>query len=499
MNTSLARNVLANVLQMLVGAGLLFALYRYINETLGVAQFGVWSVVLATAAASRLANFGLGVGVTRFVARYLALQDRQKAAQLIETATSTLLVVLGFVLLALYLPLSHLLAHIFNGPHLKEARLLLPYALLSLWFTEVAIVYQSGLEGFQRMDLRAVVVVASLLLRLLVALWLVPVHGLIGLAEAQIGQGIFMLLAGWVSLRRLLPQLGWLPIRWSRQAFRELIGYGTNVQLAALFMLLMDPVAKALMARFGGASAAGYFEMANQVALRVRGLVVAGNQAIVPRVAALSETEPTRLAHLYRENMRALVLVTLPPTALLVSWAGGVSWLLTGAYQVELVFLIGLLATAWGLNVFASPAYFTNLGTGRVTWNTFTHALMGVVNVVLGWRLGSLYGLIGGALGYAIALVVASAFLIVAFQKLHGIRWGQYLTREHLGLASTCVAVAVLSTYATFRLPTGALPLTVGVTLPPLLIGLAVWFHPMRRQLWQLFASGLEARTQRAG
>jgi O-antigen/teichoic acid export membrane protein len=69
MTRPLSSNAAANVLQALAGAALLFALYRYINTTLGVEQLGIWSVVLATASASRLADLGLSAGVTRFVAR----------------------------------------------------------------------------------------------------------------------------------------------------------------------------------------------------------------------------------------------------------------------------------------------------------------------------------------------------------------------------------------------------------------------------------------------
>lgn len=489
-SSPLTRNVLANVLQMLAGAGLLFVLYRYINATLGVAQFGVWSVVLATASASRLANLGLGAGMTRFIARYLALEDRHTAARMIETSSVTLALVLALVLPALYVPLKYVLAHVFTGPHLAEAWQLLPYALLSLWLNDVAMVYQSGLEGFQRMDLRAGIVVAGQVLKLLLAFWLVPIHGLIGLAEAQIAQGVFLLLVGWIVLRRRLPQLGWLPIRWSRRAFRELIGYGANVQLASLFMMLMDPVAKALMAKFGGASAAGYFEMANQVVLKVRALIVTANQAIVPRVAALAETDPARLARLYCENMRTLVFVTLPPTALILAWAGGFSWLLTGAYQANLVFLLWLFAAAWGFNTFAGPAYFINMGTGRVGWNTLAHVLMGTINVALGWWLGLRYGAPGVASAYAIALVTGSGLLIAAFQKLHGIRWNQYLTGEHLGLACSCVAVSALGLFAPLRPAAGEpVPLTIGLVLPLLLLGFAVWTHPQRLALWRRFAS----------
>ena len=47
MTKRLSRNVSANVAQTLLGALLLFALYRYITITLGVEQLGIWSVVLA--------------------------------------------------------------------------------------------------------------------------------------------------------------------------------------------------------------------------------------------------------------------------------------------------------------------------------------------------------------------------------------------------------------------------------------------------------------------
>ena len=260
---------------------------------------------------------------------------------------------------------------------------------MSLWLTIVGAVFQGGLDGCQRMDLRAGLVVTGQALLLALAIWLVPRCGLVGLAWAQIGQGLFLAGAGRWLLRRALPALPRLPRKWSRPVLRDMLGYGANVQAATVFMLLLDPVAKALMARFGGPAAAGFFEMANQVLLKVRALIVSANQAIVPHVAALAEAEPARLTRLYRDNMRLLVFVTLPVFALLIAWAGGLSWLLVGAYQPEFVFLITLLAVAWSANIFAGPAHFTNLGTGHVGWNTLSHVLMGALNAGLGWLLGA--------------------------------------------------------------------------------------------------------------
>lgn len=484
MSKPLASNALANIVQALAGAGLLFALYRYINTTLGVEQLGVWSVVLATVSASRLADLGLSAGVTRFVARDRARGELDRAGQVIDTATLTLMVSVGAVLPLLYPLLAKLLPHLFDTEHLAQALAILPYALVSLWLTIVAAVFQGGLDGCQRMDLRAGLVVAGQALLLVLAFWLVPRRGLVGLAWAQIGQGLFLAVAGRLLLRRALPALPRLPLRWRKPVLREMLGYGANVQAATVFMLLLDPVAKALMARFGGPAAAGYFDMANQVVLKVRALIVSANQALVPHVAALMEAEPGRLPRLYHENVRVLVFVTLPVFALLIAWAGGFSWLLAGAYQPEFVFMLGLLALAWAGNIFAGPAYFTNLGTGQVGWNTLAHVIMGALNASLGWLLGSWYGAHGVAFAYAIALVTGSGVLIAVFQRRNGVGWRCGFAREHLSLAVVCVAVAALGWIAPLR-PSTSEPtvLAARLLLPPLVLGLAAWLHPMRRQL----------------
>lgn len=491
----LASNALANIVQALAGAGLLFALYRYINTALGVEQLGVWSVVLATVSASRLADLGLSAGVTRFVARDRARGELARAGQVIDSATLTLMVLVGAVMPLLYLFVAKLLPHLFTTSHLAQAQEILPYALASLWLTIVAAVFQGGLEGCQRMDLRAGLVVAGQVLLLALALWLVPQRGLEGLAWAQIGQGLFLAVAGRLLLCRALPTLPRLPRRWNRPVLREMLGYGANVQAATVFMLLLDPVAKALMARFGGPAAAGYFEMANQVVLKIRALIVTANQAIVPHVAALVEAEPSRLPRLYRENLRLLVFVTLPAFALLIAWAGGFSWLLAGAYQPEFVLLLVLLALAWGGNIFTGPAYFTNMGSGKVGWNTLSHVIMGTLNAGLGWLLGSHYGAHGVAFAYAIALVTGSGVLIAVFQHRNGLGWRCGFAREHLGLATACAAVAAFGWIKPLQpSASGPAALAAGLLLPPLVLGLAAWFHPMRRQLlgWLMLR---EART----
>ncbi len=481
---TLSRNAGANVTQALVGTVLLFALYRHINTTLGVEKLGVWSVVLAAVSASRLAEFGLSAGVTRFIARDLARGNPARAANVLDTATLTLLVLVGAALPLLYALLAKLLSYLFEGEYLIGALEILPYAMFSLWLTVGASVFQGGLDGCQRMDLRAALVVSGQALLLVLALLLIPYFGLLGLAWAQIGQGVFLLLGGRMLLHRTLPTLPWMPSRWSKSVLREMLGYGVNIQAAGIFMVLFDTLTKMLMARFGGPAAAGYFEMANQVVIKARSIIVSANQAVVPHVASLIEKAPEQVSSLYTANLRILVFVALPGFSLIIVYAGDISWLLMGDPHDEFILLVSLLAVAWLGNTLTAPAYLFNMGSGHVGWNTLSHVLTGVLNLLLGIYLGSLYGACGVAVAYAVALLSGSGMLILIFNARNQPDRDPECAWEHLWLVVACVAVVVFSWLDGLGAFGNGIIVSIGMWLVPLIVlGAAAWFHPVRRQV----------------
>lgn len=473
---SLSRNALANILQMSLGAVLLFVLYRFLNGTLGVAGLGIWSVVLSTASATRFADLGLSQGVTRFVAKYQANNDRQNSRKVIETAMVSLMVIGVVLVFALYIPLTKLLPLFFKGEQLRSALELIPYALASLWLSLVAAVVQSGFDGCQRMDIRASLVISSQVLLLLISFWLVPERGLTGYAWAQIIQGIFMILAGWVLLRRAIPELSWLPFSWTRSVFKEMFGYGMNMQAATLAMLLFDPLTKALMVKFGGASAAGYFEMSNQVVIKVRSLIVAANQAIVPKVSHLAETAPQKLKGFYIDNLRLLVFIALPVFSLIIVWSGFIAKLLTGGNDPVFQYLIRMIAVGWMLNTISAPVYFSNMGTGRLGLNTLSHVISSAINAGFGFLLGSWLGAEGVAIAYVIALSMGSGFLIIAFHKGAGIGWRNLRLREHAFLALVSGLIIIYGFLQQSIMVLENIPsVAINYILVPSILMLALW------------------------
>jgi O-antigen/teichoic acid export membrane protein len=479
-------NALMSVVQVVITGGALFVLYRFLLDTIGVADFGVWAVVLATTSASGVAKLGFNASTVKFVSMYLARDDEGRIVQIVQTAVLSIGVLLVVVLLIAYPLLLKLLAVIIPAENLPDAYAILPYALVSFWLVSIGSVLQSCIDGHHRIDLRSVVVMTTTLVYLTLAFVLVPRHGLIGLAQAQVLQGAFLVLLSWILLKRLLRPLPLLPYRWNRSTFSEILGYSVNFQVISVAQMLFEPTTKSLLSKFGGVDMAGYFEMANRMVVQLRSLIATAHQSIVPAIADLQETNPSLIQDIYKKSYHLLLYLILPSLPFLLVLTPLISRLWIGAYQPTFVLFATLLFLGWFLNMTANPAYFANMGIGTLRWNVIGHVVIGILNGALGLLLGWQIGGVGVVIGFVVALVTGSVLIAVSYQRTHAIRAGDLVQRESLWLgAASLLALAVTYTlYNSLHASWSFLAmagLVVGLYLA--LIGFPLWHHPMRHQI----------------
>jgi O-antigen/teichoic acid export membrane protein len=483
---TIPRSAASTVGQVLASALILLVLYRAILDILGAEYLGIWSVTLAVVSASAIGDFGLSASVTRFVAKYRGQADDQSVGLVIQTAVVSVAILLLFVLVAAYPWLALLFEWLFEGEELSEALILLPYVALSFWLTVVAAVFQSGLDGCQRYDLRALLVVGGQALFLCGALLLTPTFGLLGLAWAQIAQGLLLVIVGWLLLHRLVARLPKIPYVWRRATFREMLNYGIQFQVGSIAMMLFTPVTKVLIGRYGGMSDAGYYEMASQFVRKARSLIVSANQVVVPFIARLEEDSSRRqLSSLYHDNMRVMMFIVLPLYGLVAASAPITSELWIGRYEPMFAFSVGVLALAWGVNTFAIPSYFANMGTGRLAWNTFGHVWIGLTNVGLGIGLGLLFGPRGVVWGMVVALISGSAMMIAAYHHREGVAWKLSMPNEGIWIigASLLVGGGGFHTYHALADQSLMVRAAVCLLLPISILGPTLWWHPLRAPL----------------
>lgn len=429
--TPIIFNAISNAIQSLFLALIFFVIYRVIIARLGLEAIGIWAVVLATTSISRLADFGFSSAVTKFVASNIALKNYEKTAHIIETSLFSVCI-FGFIFLLLtYTPIKFLLLHIFDQKNYEVAIELLPFSLTSLWLFMMSSIITSALDGFQKIPQRVCFVVFGQLLMALISFIFLSSMGLKALGLGQVAQGVFLNIIPWIYLRKILNYQFFSPFRFTRNIFREIFSYGANVQFANLIMMLFDPLTKILLAKFSGPSLAGVFEVANQIIIRARALIISANQVIIPKVASVIEFTPARITSLYRKNISLLLGITLMFYSVLFIWADFIFKLVLNVSDHRFFFIFYILLLGWFINTLATAAYFFNLGIGDVKLNSVTHFFMAAINFIFAPIFGYYFLWQGLLFVYFMSLSSASLYLIFIFHSKHKIHFKSLELSEH--------------------------------------------------------------------
>lgn len=479
-------NAIMSVFQIVAISIVLFFLYRFLLKTIGVEKLGIWSLVLATTSFTQIANLGLSGSVVKFVAKYLARGEDENISKIIQTAAISIAGSIGLVLLAGYPLIKWVLGIVISSESLSFALEILPFSLFALWVLMIANIFNASLDGAQRIYVRNVILITGSIFYFLLAFILTPLHGLRGLAYAQIIQNITILICSWICLKRYLSFLPIIPYQWNRKAFNEITTYGINFQIISITQMVYDPMTKAFLSKFGGLPIVGYYEMANRLVLQVRSLIVASAQVLVPTIADLRERIPDRIQAVYLTSYRILFYLSLPLFTLLLISLPLISEVWIGHYEKIFIVFGILLTSAWLLNMLNAPAYIAYLGMGELRWNVAGHITIAFLNTALGLLLGTFYDGIGVVTGWSISLVLGSSIIYLSYHVKYRIPLVELIPRSSRTILIICwgsVFLALILEYnfnhVTNRIVLNTLILSVFV----IIVAIPLWLHPMRKRI----------------
>lgn len=461
----------------------LFVLFRFLLETIGIEKVGIWSLVLAATNVTRISELGFANSVLQFVSRYLAKGESERAARVVETAFLTVAGLGSVAIFLLYPLLAWALGQLIPPALLLEATRLLPFTIGSLWCGMMASTVHSGLDGIQRTDLRSVVLMSSQIIFIGFTFYLAPINGLEGVAQAQLIQSFWSLVAGWVMLKFTLNGLGMVPYRWSRSLFHEMFSYAANFQVNGIAQLLFEPTTKALLSKWGTLADVGYFEMASRMIIQIRSLLVAANQVVVPVITTQHEHKPTQIPDTYKRCYDIMLYLSIPIFSLLLVVTPLISEAWIGRYEPAFVLFAFLLIASWALNTTAVPAYLAFVGTGQLRWNTLSHMVTGITSVLIGYILGYMFGSVGVIVGTCIAILVGSFLTLLAFHSEYHVDLNGFVSHESRDLVMWSIGGAVggLLMYYLLRDAVGlwiAAVMVCGIFFG--VVGPSVWQHRIR-------------------
>ncbi|MBD3679154.1 MAG: oligosaccharide flippase family protein [Rhodobacteraceae bacterium] len=396
----IARNVRAAVLGFAVNLATVVVSYRLVIMGDGLEALGLWSLLMAWIGFARLGDPGLPAALLRHVASEGAGQEALRrdvqTGLIAHAALGALAGLAGFLLLRFALPA------LVPDAHLHSAQGLLPALAFLFFLTAQGAAPLAVLRGLHLGHLAARLSIVGNGVQLTLVLWLVPGHGLTGLALAQIAQAGLVCALGWIALRRRLSIVAWLPLEFRRDSLSALMGVGLRLQAVSLAAGLFEPVSKLLVGHAGGLAAQGLYELAYKTVTLPRVMTSAGLAATIPAMAALAGQRDA-LRNLFGTTERRMIYATAAALGLAAAGAPVLSLLWLGQVDAGYLLQVGVLALG-GLGAAVGAAGFClGQALGRLGPNMVTSLAALAVLVVLGGPLGEWLGAFGAVLATALA------------------------------------------------------------------------------------------------
>jgi O-antigen/teichoic acid export membrane protein len=237
---------------------------------------------------------------------------------------------------------------------------------------------------------------------------------------------VFVLSVG--TARHLLPQLRVEPntVRWSD--IRELSTFSTQIYVVQMATAVYIHTEKLLLAHFAGLTPAGWYDIANDLAMKIRNFPALLITPLMPAASELdARQDDARAQELYYRAHKYLAFVGAGIFLVVVLMAHRFVelWLgpgFTGTARA----LIVLTGVQIG-NLAAAPALLMLIGKG-ILRPAVRFALVGMTGtLIVSTTLISLFGFTGALYGTSISVLGAAAYLVFLFHRETGYRLGTLL------------------------------------------------------------------------
>lgn len=427
-----------------VAAGVAAVSYPVYLHLLGYRAYGLWLVLSSVITFSQLGNLGLSQAVAKYVAEEQAKNNLAGVREYVSTACAMILGSGAIVVSIVTLTRSQLVGLL--GLHGSDARLslaMLPViALLSiyLFLTDLS---NNVLNGLGRIDLCNTCSLCAQVLAVTISVPLMLFYrsSIWSLLMATIAAYALTHVISNLLIRRICGQSLYSIRALKMSRVRKLMSFGGWMVGSSVISMLINPINRTLLARFGGLSIVPIYDVGLNAASRLRGLIETGHRALSTEVSRISaatvDSSEAQVNRLIQKSTRPVIVIAIP-VLLFLSFVPLLLQLWLGTrYVPEISTTVRIMVVANYLSLFATPAYYVLIGRGRAR-DIFAHfviqCLMNVMLIGTVVNKGAGLSATAATASYACGIVISAAFLI----------WREKCSRGTRQIASAAIPVTSL-------------------------------------------------------
>lgn len=413
---SFAYNVLSNWTAFLFAAVISFFLMPFVVRQLGDTRYGLWVLLGSIVGYLGLLDFGVRGAVTRYVAKFFAVQDHEAASRYVSIALRFFLVA-GCLALAASGGAALLVDKIvgIQLTLLHEVRWVILISGATIAVSMVGGVFGGVVAGLERFDsLNAVEMVLESARAGAVVFFLSAGYGLIALATIFLVTALFRAAAHALLARRLYPRLAFRLDVWESADVRTILGFGATSALLQCAGILTASGQAILISAFLPVAFVTFFSIGASLTQYARSVVSGITQVMTPRASALKglRVEDT-LRHTVLAIGRSATLIVLPMSITFILRGRTFIELWMGAkYAESSGAVLWILAIALSFSAARQVVGAAMIGLNRHRTLVVALFVEGALNLGLGALLIQWWSIVGVAWGAAIPHLAFSLLFI---------------------------------------------------------------------------------------
>jgi O-antigen/teichoic acid export membrane protein len=383
---------------------------------LGLGGYGIWNIVMVTAAYMRFGTAGVKSAFQKYVAEATGTGDFDKANRLVSTGSFSMLLLslAGLIPIAM---LSHRLARATGVPpqFLSSAAASITVLAATYVVSNFGAAYESIVMGGHRIDLpRKYITVLTVLEAVVIIGLLHQGYGLFAMSLTMGASELIYIFCCYRMSRRIVPQMHISVAYFTPSLFPELIRFAGSYQMVNMLELGYRAIVPLAVLKYFGADASGIYALAGRL---TSSALIAQEALALPilsggtMVFTSGTIESLRL--FFAKSFKVTLAAALPPLALVSAFGTAMIYAWTGETNPQFrlaILLVSLAALPKSISLLQLVLY---RASGRALHDNISQVIRIVVISIVAY-FGRRLGFYGVLSGMAVAEFIGVAFMIFA-------------------------------------------------------------------------------------
>jgi O-antigen/teichoic acid export membrane protein len=463
---------------------------------LGLGGYGIWSIIMTTAAYMRFGTVGVKSAFQKYVAEATGTGDYKKASQLLSTGCAAILAlsVVGLIPIALF---SQALARSAGVPtlFLKATSGSISVLALIMVMSNVGAVFEAIVMGGHRIDVARRFAIGFTVAEAVAIVSLLHYgHGLFAMASVMGTSELGFVVCCFFASRKVMPQIHVSAKYFTPAVLRELFRFAGSYQLVSILQVVYAAILPITMLRAFGVDFAGIYALCLRLISPAQMIQDAFLLAILSGGSMVyASGDAARMGNLLHKAFKVTLAFALIPLSLIACFGATIVFAWTGQNAPQFRVALGLVALAGAFQAVSVLGVVLYRISGNALLDNLRQVLIIVtlLSVTLFAHRIGFYGVLGGL---ALAEMLGMLFMVYAVARtFQGFQPSSLFSDAGKAIAATLAVLGVAASANYISLPIGA-PRTLAAARAAVVLaacGLALW--PV---LWLTkFVSVVEGQT----